>query len=69
MKPMSDDPSTQAQAPDNVVQLTPMNTAPINTGTPSIISIPPQIATTLVWVAVGFAIGVWICNRSKSKLF
>lgn len=46
-------------------------TSPSNNGqqfntVPSIINIPPQISTTLVWVAVGFAIGVWVMWNRKS---
>jgi len=57
-----------ANQPDNITVLQPdTSVKPIIGTTPSIISIPPQIATTLVWVAIGFALGVWLTNRSSTK--
>lgn len=34
----------------------------------SIINIPPQIATTVCWVAVGVAIGWWLFRPSRSQV-
>lgn len=34
---------------------------------PSIIAIPNQFATTLCWVAVGFAIGYYLCHKTTGR--
>ncbi len=40
----------------------------IPTGTvASVINIPPQIATTVCWVAVGFALCWWLTGKREEK--
>jgi len=39
--------------------------APTN-GVPSIIKIPNQLAVTICWVALGAAIGYYICHKTTS---
>jgi hypothetical protein len=45
---------------------TPVPDAPVvtNSGIPSVINIPPQIAVTVCWIAVGFA-ACWYLTRPK----
>lgn len=49
----------------------PVNPQPIpqspNWQVPSMVKIPPQIATTLCWVALGFGIALWLEHRRNSK--
>lgn len=56
-----------SQADPNLTVLPDPNTKPILSSTPSLISINPQIATTLVWVALGFGIGVWLMSNRGGK--
>lgn len=46
--------------------VTPVLMTPAMANMPSIIKINPQIATTLVWVGVGVAIGLWLSHKMKS---
>ncbi len=62
--PTSTAPTYDATSGDPVVPL-PMTPALANM--PSIIKINPQIATTLVWVGVGVAIGLWLSHKMKSR--
>lgn len=40
---------------------------PIGSTIPSIINIPPQVAVTVFWVAVGFGICWWLTGRRDRR--
>lgn len=58
------DADSGADVTGNAVPLTPVSS---NGSMASIINIPPQIAVTLVWVALGFAIGVYVSHMWTKK--